>query len=53
MKGYPNPRGQYHREPRFSLSAILVLRVEGGEIAELTTLSAELCGSFRLPLALD
>lgn len=36
-------------ESRFSLSAVLVLRVEGAEIAELTTFSATLCGAFRLP----
>ena len=31
------------------LSAVLVLRVEAGQIAELTTFSAALCGAFRLP----
>jgi len=36
-------------EARFRLSAVLVLRVEGGEIAELTTFSAELCHGLGLP----
>ncbi len=36
-------------ESRFSLSAVLVLRVEGAEIAELTTFSAALCRAFELP----
>ena len=40
-------------EPRFSLSAVLVLRIEGGMIAELTTFSAALCGAFGLPAAIE
>ena len=40
-------------EPRFSLSAVLVLRIEGGAIAELTTFSAALCGAFGLPAAIE
>jgi len=36
-------------ESTYRLSAVLVLRVEAGEIVELTTFSAELCPGFGLP----
>jgi RNA polymerase sigma-70 factor, ECF subfamily len=36
-------------EPTFRLSALHVLRIEGGEIAEVTTFSPELCRAFGLP----
>jgi RNA polymerase sigma-70 factor (ECF subfamily) len=42
---YLRPQG----EPVFRLSAVHVLRVEAGEIAEITTFSPELCAAFALP----
>jgi len=36
-------------EADFRLSAVLILRVEAGQIAELTTFSAALCRAFELP----
>ena len=46
----------YLRQPgesEFRLSGVLVLRVEAGEIAEITTFSPELCAAFELPPMLD
>ena len=40
-------------ESELRLSAVLVLRVEGGQIAELTTFSGELCDAFNLPPVLS
>lgn len=40
-----------HAAPDFQLSGIHVLRVEGTEIAEITTFSAALCRSFELPMS--
>ncbi len=39
-------------ESTFGLTAVLLLRVEAGRIAELTTFSAELCRGFSLPATL-
>jgi RNA polymerase sigma-70 factor (ECF subfamily) len=36
----------------YQLSGVHVLRVEAGQIAEITTFAAELCGGFQLPPAL-
>jgi RNA polymerase sigma-70 factor (ECF subfamily) len=36
-------------EPEYRLSGVHVLRLEGGQIAEITTFSAELCAGFQLP----
>jgi RNA polymerase sigma-70 factor (ECF subfamily) len=36
-------------ESELRLSAVLVLRIEAGQIAELTTFSADLCAAFKLP----
>jgi RNA polymerase sigma-70 factor (ECF subfamily) len=36
-------------ESTYQLSALHVLRIEGGEIAEVTTFSPELCLAFGLP----
>ncbi|WP_437931340.1 RNA polymerase subunit sigma-70 [Sorangium sp. So ce291] len=41
-----------HGEAVFRLSGIHVLRVSDGQIAEITTFSAELCAGFRLPSTL-
>jgi RNA polymerase sigma-70 factor (ECF subfamily) len=40
-------------EPQFHLAAVLVLRVEQGQVAELTTFSAPLCRGFALPAHFD
>jgi RNA polymerase sigma-70 factor (ECF subfamily) len=45
---YLRPAG----ESTFRLCALHVLRIEGGEIAEVTTFSPELCVAFGLPLTL-
>jgi RNA polymerase sigma-70 factor (ECF subfamily) len=39
-------------EAAHQLVGILVLRIEGGEIAEITTFSPALCGAFQLPTSL-
>jgi RNA polymerase sigma-70 factor (ECF subfamily) len=44
--GYLRPHGA----PDFQLSGIHVLRMEGAEIAEITTFSAALCRGFELPM---
>jgi RNA polymerase sigma-70 factor, ECF subfamily len=44
--GYLRPHGA----AEFTLSAIHVLRIEGHEIAEITTFGARLCGGFGLPM---
>jgi hypothetical protein len=41
--GYMRPHGA----PDFTFSGIHVLRVEGGQIAEITSFSAALCRSFE------
>lgn len=44
--GYMRPHGA----PEFRFSGIHVLRIEAGEIAEITTFSAALCRGFELPM---
>ena len=40
-------------ESRFALAALHVLRVERGQIAEITTFSPALCAAFGLPPSLE
>jgi RNA polymerase sigma-70 factor (ECF subfamily) len=39
-------------ESVYRLSSVHVLRVEAGEIAEITTFATELCAAFQFPPAL-
>jgi RNA polymerase sigma-70 factor (ECF subfamily) len=49
VAGYLRPHGA----PDFRFASVHLLRVEGGEIAEITTFSQALCRAFELPMILS